>query len=287
MDFNRISELENIGEWIKNLEDPDRCEKAWKLGLLTGWRKKDTGEYIAPNFERALVVDRIVEVMRPAEILEIGTGRGLGCIAAAAAAKAYDCNLHVTTIDFYAPDKKQDWAIQIDGENKVINASRNEIWSTFIEPDIIPNIKQINGLSTNILPILMSEGNQYDFIFIDGGHDPYTVIHDLTYATKLLKNDGVILLDDFAPLDRWALGISLAILHGRKLFNKVIIFHSEGLVYGYSENPHFPRGMVLLMDRNSKAMTINRLGLLIWKCIHLALFRGYRKIGSPYRIITS
>jgi len=280
---NRYSKVAEIGNWLDQLNDTERQNRIWRLGLLTGWRKRGDDDFIAPNFERALIIDRIIELIKPKAILEIGTGRGLGCTTAALAGKVYDCDLHVTTIDISPPDKKQDWAIQIDGNNKVIKASRNEIWSKYVNNELTDNILQITGSTTKVLPELLSRGRKYDFIFVDGGHDLYTVIHDLTYAASLLSDDGIILMDDFSPIDRWAIGINMSVHHAKKLFQHVSILHTEGIVFGSSENPNFPRGMVIMMKKKFNDIQINRLGLIYWIFIKKIIPFGFGKVGSPYK----
>ncbi|RJQ27203.1 class I SAM-dependent methyltransferase [Candidatus Parcubacteria bacterium] len=281
---DRYSRVIEIGNWLRQLDEQERKNRIWKLGLLTGWRKLENGSFMAPNFERALVIERIIELTKPRTFLEIGTGRGLGCLSAAQAGRIYDCNLHITTVDTCAPDKKQNWAIQVNGENQVINASRNDVWSKYVNNEIIHNILQVTGPTTKVLPRLLSQRKEFDFIFIDGGHDPYTVIHDLSYASKLMTEIGIILMDDFSPLDRWANGISMSIHHAKKTFNNIIVFQSEGIVFGFTENTEFPRGMVIMLNKKFEDLSINRFGLFCWKIINRAISFGYGKRGSPIRI---
>src|SRR6201994_5179090 len=80
---------ETIGSWLKNFDDPVRKERIWKIGLLTGLRFDKERGYYPPNFERGLVLDRLIETRRPRHVLEIGTGRGLGSFALVNAAKTY------------------------------------------------------------------------------------------------------------------------------------------------------------------------------------------------------
>lgn len=52
--------------------------------------------------------------------------------------------------------------------------------------------------STKILPKLTKE---YDIIFIDGGHDYKTVIQDLNNSNRLLKKNGIMIIDDILHKD--------------------------------------------------------------------------------------
>lgn len=55
----------------------------------------------------------------------------------------------------------------------------------------------IKGLSTDPLTCLqVGLYGQYDVIYIDGGHDYQTVMHDLRLADLALKDDGFLIMDD-------------------------------------------------------------------------------------------
>ena len=76
-------------DWLRTFADPARRQRIWELGLLTGLREREAGQLCPANFERALILDRLIEMRRPRRILEIGTGRGLGCLSMAAACRVY------------------------------------------------------------------------------------------------------------------------------------------------------------------------------------------------------
>jgi len=62
------------------------------------------------------------------------------------------------------------------------------------------NPEKINsyiGDSRVILPILLKEQRKYDVIYVDGGHMQENVIIDGLCAYHLLKDDGVIIFDDY------------------------------------------------------------------------------------------
>jgi len=125
--------LKNLAqnEWLA--DDATRRECVWKLGLLTGLKANEDGTFSPANFERALVLGRLVEKYRPARILEIGTGRGLGCLSMAESILALGYSAQIVTIDLLRRDQKQHWAIEIDGVRKVLQASRDEIWAQYID----------------------------------------------------------------------------------------------------------------------------------------------------------
>ena len=57
------------------------------------------------------------------------------------------------------------------------------------------NINIIKGNSNKILKEISI--NNFDYVFLDGGHKYETVLNDLKNLTKVVENNGVILCDDF------------------------------------------------------------------------------------------
>src|SRR5438309_4484184 len=157
---------ESLGRWLGTFADPVRKERIWKLGLLTGLRFDKERGFYPPNFERGLVLDRLIELRRPGRVLEIGTGRGLGSFAISAAAEAYGAPCEVETCDLIAPNVAQEWAIEIDGKQEVRCASCAEIWETHLR-DLRRRIHSMTGRTTDTLPALVAQQKKYDLIFID------------------------------------------------------------------------------------------------------------------------
>jgi len=69
----------------------------------------------------------------------------------------------------------------------------------------IKNIKKLkldhllqfeNGLSHEILPRLLSQGNKFDFVFIDGDHRYDAIFVDFYYTDLLLNQNGYVLFHD-------------------------------------------------------------------------------------------
>jgi hypothetical protein len=270
---------DRLGPWLKNFADPVRRDRIWKIGLLTGLRHDKVRGYFPPNFERGLVLDRLIELRRPRTILEIGTGRGLGSFAMVNAAQAYGYECQVETCDLIPPDAPQEWAIEVDGKQEVRRASCAEIWGKHF-PGWESHVRPRTGKTTKTLPALQAEGRQYDLIFIDAGHDLFAVAHDLAYATLLLAPDGVILMDDFAPLEPFGLGTCVAAVHARRFFRKVEIFPTEGLIFGSAEVEDAPRAMVLLGER-SGVPRLNPALFLWWRLAGIVLDLCYRDRVFP------
>ena len=57
------------------------------------------------------------------------------------------------------------------------------------------NINIIKGNSNKILKGISI--NNFDYVFLDGGHKYETVLNDLKNLTKVVENNGVILCDDY------------------------------------------------------------------------------------------
>jgi hypothetical protein len=258
-------------------------ERVWRLGLLTGLRAEPDGRFSAPNFERGLVLDRLVELRKPRAILELGTGRGLGAFAMAAAGRAYGVPLEITTVDARPLTAPQEYALEVDGVRQVRRASCEEVWSAYLDTELRRCIAPLKGPTTRILPQLVRSGRRFDLIFVDAGHDLFHVVHDLAYSTALLGPDGAVLMDDFAPLEEFGLGTCIAFAHARRLFGHVEVFATEGLVYGGAAYPEAPRGMVFLAHPRGPA-TVQRGLLLFWRVARVLLEQCYRPAAFPARI---
>ena len=275
--------MTSLGDWLKNFNDPARKERVWQLGLLTGLRGEKDGTFRPANFERGLLLDRIVELRKPRTILEIGTGRGLGAFAMAAAGRAHGVEVQITTADIIPLSQPQDYAIEVGGERKRLRASCEEVWKQHLDPELVARITPLTGRTTDTLPRLVREGRKFDFVFIDAGHDLFSVAHDLAYSAQLLTPDGAILMDDFAPLEEFGLGTCVALTHARRLFGHVELFSSEGLIYGGAVHPDAPRGMVFLTQRRGE-IRVNRAVLPLWRLAGFLLDRCYSPRFFPARL---
>lgn len=64
----------------------------------------------------------------------------------------------------------------------------------------IKDIKIINGLSTSIFIKKQFEDCSVDLVYVDGGHNLKTVINDFYFANRILKYEGILVLDDSSML---------------------------------------------------------------------------------------
>jgi predicted O-methyltransferase YrrM len=260
-------------------QDTARENRILSIGALTGLRCEN-GIFRRANFERGLLLDAIVTAARPREILELGTGRGLGAFAAAEAARLAGLTTHITTVDTLTPDQVQHWPIERDSRREVIHASRRDIWTAHLSADSRGMITEVTGTTTAVLPQLRREGKRFDFIFIDAGHDLYSVVYDLSLAVTLLSPSGCILMDDFAPATDYGFATCLVSAQARRVFQTVEIIVTEGTIYGETEIHGLPRSMVLLTQlRPDIAFSPGK--LFFWKVAGKILDLCYRPSLFP------
>lgn len=57
--------------------------------------------------------------------------------------------------------------------------------------------KMYEGNSHDVLRYLNQFSDQYDLIYVDGGHDAFTCLFDAVYSFSMLKKDGYLIFDDY------------------------------------------------------------------------------------------
>lgn len=86
-------------------------------------------------------------------------------------------------------------------EHKNGNFDLDNLYNRFVNnmSEYIESGKCIHyrGMSKDILPKLLSEGHQFDFIFVDGSHIAADVMIDGILAYLLLKPGGMLVFDDY------------------------------------------------------------------------------------------
>ena len=222
--------------------------------------KEEAGRYFPANFERGLLLREIVRRRRPQRVLELGTGRGLGILCMADQVRALDYHAELVSVDLIPPLARQYWPILMDSEYSTQSRSVDEVWTRNF-PEIKGLVTLRTGATTAVLPRLLMEGRKFDFIFIDAGHDVYSVFHDFAYACLLLAGDGEILMDDFAPMEPFGLGTCIVASHAARVFERVDVIESNGLVFGENYSG-FTRGMVHLSGMRPGTYKLSCLSLL-------------------------
>ncbi len=271
--------IENAKQALNPGGNAQREQRVLRIGNLTGLREEN-GIFRRANFERGLLLDSLVSSLRPGRILELGTGRGLGAFVMAEAAKDAGYKPQITTVDVMTTDTAQNWPIESDAKREIRNVSRCEVWSSYFTGDAREMIKEVCGPTTNVLPQMLRDERKFGLIFIDAGHDLFSVVHDLCYAAMLLDKDGWVLMDDFAPASEYGLATCLASSHARSLFGVVEVIATEGLVFGDTQIVGLPRSMVLLGEIKND-IKFDRAKLFFWRVANHVLNACYRPAIFP------
>ena len=233
----------DLASWLRNFQDEQEKAHVLGIGQLTGLRE-EAGQYRSANFERGLLLREIVRRRRPQHVLELGTGRGFGILCMADQIRALDYRAELVSVDVIPPAVRQYWPILLHGQHSKHSRSLEEIWNENF-PELKALISLRTGATSAVLPALAKEGRKFDFIFIDAGHDVSSVFHDFAYSALLLADGGEILMDDFAPMEPFGLGTCIIAAHAAKVFARVDVIESNGLVYRET-GVGFTRGMVHL-----------------------------------------
>jgi predicted O-methyltransferase YrrM len=65
----------------------------------------------------------------------------------------------------------------------------------------------LQGNSLELLPKIVEQAMKFDLVLIDGDHNYYTVSRELAYLDRLVRNDGLVMIDDYdgkwAERDLW------------------------------------------------------------------------------------
>ena len=248
-----------LASWLRSFQDEAEKNRVLDFGKLTGL-KEEEGRYFPANFERALLLREMVRRTKPRRVLELGTGRGLGILAMADQVQALGYPAELVSVDIIAPAAKQKWPICLDGEYSSNARSVDEVWKKHFS-DLSAPITLRTGATTAVLPALLKEDRKFDFIFVDAGHDVYSVFHDFAYSCLLLAEHGEILMDDFAPTEPFGLGTCIVAAHATRVFEQVEVIESNGLVF---EEAYFgfSRGMVHLAEIKCATLQLDSVSLL-------------------------
>jgi predicted O-methyltransferase YrrM len=264
-----------LGAWLRICPSDDaRAQRAQGLGLLTGLKHDTARGFHHENLERALILDRLVETRHPRRVLEIGTGRGLGSMMLASAAKTHGSPIEIVTVDLYGPDVVQNWAIEVGGKQELAKTSRTDVWGKHLPEELTSKIRQETGYTSNVLPRLHKAGERFDLVFIDAGHDLASVVHDLTYATMMLSPGGAILMDDFSPMEDYGVGTCIAVAQARRIFRNVEVFATDGVVFG-EKTSLATRGMAFLTDLRKGTLALKAGRLPFWRAAGWMLHRSF------------
>ena len=270
-----------LGSWLRSFHDHAEKARVLEIGKLTGL-KEEAGRYFPANFERGLLLREIIRRRKPTRILELGTGRGLGILAMADQVQALAYESELVSVDIIPPASRQKWPICLDGQYGSEPRSVDEVWSRhFAELQTLIQLR--TGATTAVLPAFVKEGRKFDFIFVDAGHDVYSVFHDFGYSCLLLSEEGEILMDDFAPTEPFGLGTCIVAAHAARVFQQVEVVESNGLVF---EDDYFgfTRGMVHLAGIKRTGLELDSVSLLAARVLGKAVEGLFHPKLLPVRV---
>lgn len=149
--------------------------------------------------------DRLIPELRPALIIEVGTWKGASALVMAEACRAAGLAPQILCIDTWL-GAGEFWEDKTDPDRFLSLRCRHgypQVYYTFLA-----NIVR-RGFAGTIVPFpqtsliaarwLARRGIQADLIYIDGSHDEPDVAADLAAFWPLLRSQGVLLGDDYAP----------------------------------------------------------------------------------------
>ncbi|MCB0699399.1 MAG: class I SAM-dependent methyltransferase [Chitinophagales bacterium] len=154
--------------------------KAFELLEKKGFEKADGSWYELTSSidkEEGLFLNKLISENKPNRSLEIGCAEGISSMVIC---ESIGPDGDHTILD---PFQSTEW--QNHGVNNLKKAGFN-------------NFTIFEERSEFALPRLASEGNKYDFVFVDGWHTFDHVLVEFFYINKMLNVGGVVAFDDAA-----------------------------------------------------------------------------------------
>ena len=145
---------------------------------------------------------------KPRNFLEIGIFHGVTSRNVCdLMCNIYGNNFKFTGIDLFSNDEylsKDEYAPKTKFSNPLKTIYYNYIIR--LDPYSIKSVKKLLKKYKNNINIIKGNSNKilkeisvenFDYVFLDGGHKYETVLNDLKNLTKVIENKGVILCDDY------------------------------------------------------------------------------------------
>ena len=201
-----------------------KYKKYWRK---TSFKQKGVGEFFLNH----------IKERRPKNFLEVGIFHGVTSRNVCNLLNTiHGNNFKFTGVDIFSTDNNLTKG-EFTPKTKFSNPLKNLYYKYLVrlDPYSIKSVKKllinytnniniIEGNSNTVLPEIITEN--FDYVFLDGGHKYETVLKDLKILSTVVENNGVILCDDYdltyAPgvkkaIDEFALlnNFTLKILYSR------------------------------------------------------------------------
>ncbi len=153
----------------------------------------DQGKQVKKRYEFLML---LVEYLQPVSFLEVGTWKGERSSWIARKLPGLE---RFVGFDFFESGTEQEHIAEktINCQHAAKQAVRDLIMSRSANKDL--NLELVEGNTQVTLPAFLEAGNAkaFDFVFMDGGHSLETIASDWKYCSQLVKDDGVVVLDDY------------------------------------------------------------------------------------------
>jgi len=174
-----------------------------KLKFKKYWRKTSLKKENDGNF----LLNHIF-LLKPKNFLEIGVFHGVTSRNVCELLHTiHGNNFKFTGIDLFENDTRK-LNEEIAPKTKFSNPFKNIYYSYILRTDPYSyesvqnllkkfknNINIIKGNSNDVLKKIKTD--EFDYVFLDGGHKYETVANDLEYLKNIIKGNGTILCDDY------------------------------------------------------------------------------------------
>lgn len=205
MIINVLKDYE-LDEYLKKLNVPlPETQRFQNLVNELTYFKSSVGnkEIINFNFERGYILYCLVSLLKPKNILEIGTAQGFGTLCMAWAMNDSNTDGNIYTIDFTDHDHEE---LQYYKKSEKISqrvTTRRKLWEEVAEPAWVQKIHVITGYVGEVIDKVKLP--EIDFFYIDGPHFYSGVKHDFLSSLLISTSNSSFLLDDY--IDRPDFGV--------------------------------------------------------------------------------
>ena len=188
----------DLNEYLKKLNVPlPETQRFQNLVDVLAYFKSSVGnkEIINFNFERGYLLYCLVAMLKPKNVLEIGTAQGFSALCMAWAMNDFKIDGNIHTIDYINHDHE---FLHYYKESEQISqkiTTRRKLWKEFAEPAWVQKIHIITGYVGQVID--KAKLPKIDFFYIDGPHFYSGVKHDFLSSLLLSSSNSTFLMYDY------------------------------------------------------------------------------------------